>query len=136
MPAYRDLTERIMEKVYPEPNCGCWLWTGQHTDTGYARISVKEGPGRFRPKRVSRVIYELFIGPIPVGLYVLHRCDMPCCVNPDHLFLGTQKDNISDMMRKGRHRSQRDPEAMREHGRTVIEKHGVYIRSCRGRRDD
>lgn len=75
----------------------CWLWTGSLTG-GYPRLrsnSTANGKGH----RYSWVLHN---GEIPSNLSVLHRCDNPICVNPDHLFLGTQADNIHDMEQKGR----------------------------------
>lgn len=57
-----------------------------------------------RQTYTHRVSYELHVGPIPDGLFILHRCDVPACVNPDHLFVGSAADNVADMMAKGRHR--------------------------------
>jgi len=95
----RGLAARIEAYGEPEPNTGCWLWTRQtHRSGGYGRMTVD---GKKRP--AHRVSYEVFIGPIPDGLFVLHRCDQPACVNPDHLFLGTHEDNMRDMVRKNRH---------------------------------
>jgi len=80
----------------PEPNTGCFLWTGTTTG-GYGR--VRRGK---RTHYAHRVAYELLVGPIPEGMCVLHRCDTPPCVNPAHLFLGTIADNNQDMVQKGR----------------------------------
>lgn len=91
----KTVEQRLMEKVRKDPG-GCWLWTGVVVRR-YGQIGVK-GKGR----RTHRVSYELFKGPIPEGLYVLHSCDNPLCVNPDHLFLGTNEDNMADMVKKGR----------------------------------
>lgn len=97
MPKHMSYAERLMEKVSPEPNTGCWLWQGADTGAGY-------GAMRYMNKRqdAHRVAWQIFRGPIPNGKFVLHRCDVKYCVNPDHLFLGTQQDNMTDMERKGR----------------------------------
>ena len=90
------ITERFWSKV--EKGDGCWLWRGAIGSHGrYGQFNVVN---RSRPSH--RVAWELVNGPIPAGLYVLHRCDVGLCVNPAHLFLGTQKDNMADMMAKGR----------------------------------
>jgi hypothetical protein len=91
--------ERIMRKVEPEPNTGCWLWTGAATIAGYGSItvdSIQTGAHRY--------MWALHNGPIPSGAFICHRCDTPSCVNPDHLFVGTPRDNTRDMWRKGRAR--------------------------------
>ncbi len=81
----------------PEPNSGCWIWTGVRVPGGYGG-TTRGGVYQM----AHRVAYELAVGPIPKGLYVLHRCDLPPCVNPAHLWVGTQTDNMRDCKRKGR----------------------------------
>ena len=76
----------------------CWLWNGSRNRGDYGTFPYQ---GESKAHRVS---YRLFKGSIPTGMNVLHRCDVPSCVNPDHLFLGTQKDNVLDMVQKKRHR--------------------------------
>lgn len=88
------------ERVEPEPNTGCHIWLGTVCRLGYGRVGMK---GR-SPVLVHRVAYECAYGPYDASLKVCHRCDNPSCVNPDHLFLGTQRDNMHDMFRKGRAR--------------------------------
>jgi hypothetical protein len=87
----------------------CWLWTG--TNNGSSNDPSRKWPygqlrdkvdGKWVRKQSHRISWELHNGPIPKGLWVLHRCDTTLCVNPDHLFLGTPKANTSDMVSKGR----------------------------------
>ena len=97
----RTLAERFAEYAFPEPNSGCWLWVGSLSPSGYGQIRVaKRGMGSLR--HASHVSLELNGSPRPGRLNALHACDNPPCVNPDHLFWGTQKDNMQDAKRKGR----------------------------------
>lgn len=76
----------------------CWLWTGALGWGGYGGFTVARG----RKVGAHRFAYELANGPIPAGLHVLHRCDTPACVRPDHLMVGTPGDNARDKVAKGR----------------------------------
>ena len=89
-----------MENYIPEPNSGCWLWLGARNRQGYGVVYPCGRIGK--QHRVHRLFYELYCGPILNGLHALHQCDNPICCNPDHIFLGTPKDNASDRVRKGR----------------------------------
>jgi hypothetical protein len=93
-----ELPSRIQNKIVPEPNSGCWIWLGALNQDGYGRVSVLN-----RNAHAHRLVYELLVGSIEPGRHVLHRCDNPCCVNPDHLFVGTAKTNKADSVKKGRH---------------------------------
>lgn len=84
---------------------GCWIWTGASDQKAGVRTY-----GQCRGERAHRASYELHVGPIPDGMWVLHHCDNPPCVNPAHLFLGTVRDNVDDMLRKGREASKIDAE--------------------------
>lgn len=93
--ARKDPATQFWKRVHKTDTC--WLWTGPVRGFGYGSISVQR-----RTVSVHRFSWQLHFGPIPAGLQVCHRCDVPSCVNPAHLFLGTQRDNLSDMVRKGR----------------------------------
>jgi hypothetical protein len=102
------IAERFWAKVQKTDTC--WLWTGVRVGKGrnsYGRLFVrKEGKHVIRVV-ASRFAWELFNGPVPDGLCVLHQCDVPACVNPSHLFLGTISDNNKDAARKGRLKDKR-----------------------------
>ena len=83
-------------------NTGCREWVGARSNNGYGNVAV--GGTTWKAHRLA---WTLFNGPIPDGLYVCHRCDNPPCCNPDHLFLGTPKQNQEDMHSKGRFRTAR-----------------------------
>lgn len=89
---------RFMAKALPIPEAGCWLWTGAVQCTGYGRFSMGDGTVEY----AHRAAWQLFSGAIPRGMYVCHKCDTPLCVNPDHLFIGSAKDNMRDAARKNR----------------------------------
>jgi hypothetical protein len=91
------LPERFWPKV--EKTDGCWLWTAARFTNGYGAFRVGN-----RQRKAHNVAWELTHGPIPQGRLVCHSCDVKRCVNPAHLFLGTQRDNIRDAMSKGRMR--------------------------------
>lgn len=92
--------ERIERLSIPEPNSGCTLWFGAGNKRGYGHIKI-DG----RQWAIHRFVWTMHHGLIPSGMYICHRCDMPPCINIDHLFVGTPTENVHDMMAKGRSRS-------------------------------
>jgi hypothetical protein len=94
-----SVAERLMARIRYQGDC--WEWTGSLNGKGYGQINIKGGNV---PSLVHRTSYAEFVGPIPEGLDVLHKCDNPLCFKPSHLFLGTHADNMKDKMEKGRHR--------------------------------
>lgn len=94
-------TKPIEERFWPkvQRTHACWLWTGSTDGRGYGQLSSMHAKS---PVKAHRVSWELANGPIPDGLSVLHACDTPGCVRPDHLFVGTQRDNMRDAAEKGR----------------------------------
>jgi hypothetical protein len=93
----KSLEERIWRNVTIDPVTGCWNWNGMKDKHGRGQIKIGN-----RWPVVSRVAFELTFGEISKDINVLHTCDNPSCINPDHLDLGTQADNVADMMEKGR----------------------------------
>jgi hypothetical protein len=97
-----EVRRRFFAGFCPEALSGCWLWDGPAlSGRPYGVISIGS---RDRGMRLlaHRVAFLLSHGPIPARMFVCHKCDVPACVNPDHLFLGTQRDNMRDCQRKGR----------------------------------
>lgn len=106
------------ERTSPEPNTGCLLWTGSLFKNGYGQCRMR---GECKAHRVSWV---LTYGTIPRSKLVCHRCDIRSCVNPAHLFLGSQKDNIQDAVRKKRMAAQKKTHCSQGH---IFEGSNLYI---------
>ena len=85
----------MMKAIQPTP--GCWIWNGSRDAHGYGRLWTGD-----RHLIAHRAVYEYYVGPIPKGLGLLHRCDNPWCVAPMHLIPGDQKDNMQDASKKRR----------------------------------
>ena len=103
MPVQATPYERVMRRTVVTDS-GCIEFTGSKTGRGgYGQLS-RAGGGS--PYKAHRVVFAEVYGPIPDGAFICHHCDNPPCVNPDHLFLGTNQDNVTDMVNKGRHHNQ------------------------------
>ena len=113
-----DARRYIEERSIPEPMSGCWMWLASLGSHGYG---VAPAP-YLTAHRMSKAAFG---GPVPAGSVVMHSCDMPWCVNPDHLTVGTHKQNTADMIRKGRSRF-RTP-GFRSHQRRLSDEQAIEI---------
>ena len=100
----------IFDGCIPVTETGCWLWTGRTSEYGYGIVTYQG-----KPFRAHRLSFKTFIGELIRGMVICHRCDTPSCVNPDHLFQGTQKDNMQDALKKGRIYSTRKTHCAKGH---------------------
>jgi len=116
----RNQTERFYDFVKKTESC--WAWTGRCTEFGYGQFKDMR---TYKTVLAHRFSYEIHKGPIPKGLCVLHHCDNPPCVNPDHLFLGTHKDNTQDAAKK-----QRMAYGEKHNKTTILKKDVEYIRNA------
>lgn len=98
----RSEYERWLDKVERIPWSGCWIWMGTTYRGGYGHFRRK-WQGKWKMYKAHRFSYEYYNGQIPTGFLVRHTCDTTCCVNPDHLVIGTTQDNTDDRMSRGRH---------------------------------
>jgi len=96
-----SIADRFHQKYEKIPIAGCWIWTAAVKEAGHGVIGV--GSRKEGLIKAHRLSYLLHKGGITKGLNVLHQCGVASCVNPDHLYLGTQKENARDMIRHGRH---------------------------------
>lgn len=112
-------TERFLAKTERHPS-GCLLWVGALVPGGYGHFWF-EG----KPQSAHRVAHKLFIGPIPEGMQVNHTCDVKLCVEPTHLYAGTQSDNQRDAVSRGRHKETKKRACIRGHAFTP---ENTYVR--------
>lgn len=116
-----SMLERFADKYVVSGN-GCWIWTGAKDASGYGHFGVAAGVS----KKAHRVSHQMYVGHVPDGLYVCHTCDVPSCVNPAHLFLGTHQANMAD---RGKKKRTAHGEA---NGKSVITKEiAAYIRGSK-----
>lgn len=97
VPANASPDERLNHYGWCITEAGCWEWAGNTLRTGYGRVSMNS-----KTVAAHRLAYETWVGPIPEGHVVRHKCDNPPCINPDHLETGTHLDNMKDMVDRGR----------------------------------
>lgn len=127
-----DVAKTFADK-FSRPNDGCWVWMASKQPSGYGKFWTGE-----KLVRAHRHSFEVFVGPIPDGRCVCHRCDNPACVNPGHLFLGDNSDNMKDCHRKQRLKGAFKKQATCKRGHSLedrsvyvrIDRHGRTVRTC------
>lgn len=102
MSQFATLEQRFHDQFIPVTESGCWLWTGALTANGYGCLGDK-----YKTRSAHKVSYELHVGEVPSGMHVCHKCDVKSCVNPEHLYVGTGKQNYADARDRGRLRPRR-----------------------------
>lgn len=105
--SFEYLMQRVSTDIEQEDPC--WIFTGGKDKDGYGQCHKAKTARQLGVTRAHQMSYKTFNGDIPDGMWVLHKCDNPSCCNPNHLFLGTAKENNEDMWRKGRWRSGMKP---------------------------
>lgn len=94
----KSVLERFEEKIEPIPWSGCWIWMASVDQNGYGVFGLNK-----KVERAHRVSYTLYVDKIPEGKVIRHRCDNSYCVNPSHLEIGTQQENVADSVLRGRY---------------------------------
>lgn len=119
MRRHKSLAQRLMNLALLSPKRSCWIFSGWRLPNGYGHmVGTGRGSGTLLAHRAAWIAFN---GPIPEGMWVLHKCDVRACINPDHLFLGTAQDNSDDMKRKGRHRAISYPGEKNPHSKLTEE---------------
>jgi hypothetical protein len=120
------MVEDRFKSKYTISESGCWLWTACQRGNGY-------GCMKYNGKLIDahRLSYMFNIGEIPLGMYVCHKCDNRLCVNPNHLFLGTAKDNYDDAVRKGRIHVPTASDYTRKHPNMSSYRYGCRCDECK-----
>lgn len=113
---YRNTLDTLMERIIKDEN-GCWIWIGSRSKFGYGQVSYKG-----RHWKMHRLMYTLLVGEISNNSLCCHKCDIPECCNPEHIFLGTYMDNMQDCISKDR----MNPKRRRGHFKTICKNGHIF----------